>query len=183
MRLTTKGRYAVTAMLDLAIHSESGPITLSDISHRQGISLSYLEQLFARLRKKGLVSSARGPGGGYRLSRSAGEIAVADVIRAVDESVDATRCGGMSNCRDGETCLTHDLWSDLSQQIYAFLSNISLGQLVERRVVRQESGCHDERVVLNKRQSMRNQVSTAADCKTVTGTMPELVAAGQQSDS
>lgn len=133
MRLTTKGRYAVTAMLDLAIHYKDGPITLADISQRQGISLSYLEQLFARLRKEGLVSSTRGPGGGYRLSRGAGKIAVADVIQAVDEKIDATRCSGKGDCHNGNACLTHELWCDLSDQIYDFLSNISLGQLVDQR--------------------------------------------------
>ena len=132
MRLTTKGRYAVTAMLDLALHAGQGPITLSDISHRQGISLSYLEQLFSRLRKQGLVESTRGPGGGYRLGRPAREIAVANVITAVDESVDATRCGGLENCQGEQRCLTHELWCELSQQIYEFLSNINLAQLVER---------------------------------------------------
>jgi len=135
MRLTTKGRYAVTAMLDLALHYKEGPITLSDISHRQGISLSYLEQLFSKLRRNGLVDSARGPGGGYRLSRDASEICVADVITAVDEKVDARRCGGMGNCQDGVACLTHELWCDLSDQIYQFLRNIDLGQLVERKEV------------------------------------------------
>ncbi|MEJ2508944.1 MAG: Fe-S cluster assembly transcriptional regulator IscR [Gammaproteobacteria bacterium] len=133
MRLTTKGRYAVTAMLDLALHYTDGPITLADISQRQGISLSYLEQLFSKLRKRGLVDSARGPGGGYRLSRHANEIAVADVITAVDEKVDATRCAGKANCQDDQQCLTHELWSDLSQQIYDFLSGISLGNLVDRQ--------------------------------------------------
>jgi len=137
MRLTTKGRYAVTAMLDLALHYDQGPITLADISRRQGISLSYLEQLFAKLRKRGLVDSARGPGGGYRLSRPGEEIAVVDVITAVDEKVDATRCAGEANCQGNERCLTHDLWSDLSDQIYQFLGSISLGQLVERRGVRE----------------------------------------------
>lgn len=132
MRLTTKGRYAVTAMLDLALHYEDGPITLADISQRQGISLSYLEQLFSRLRKKGLVDSTRGPGGGYRLSRIADEIAVADVITAVDEKVETTRCGGLSNCQDDQQCLTHELWTELSQQIHDFLCGISLGQLVAR---------------------------------------------------
>jgi Rrf2 family iron-sulfur cluster assembly transcriptional regulator len=136
MRLTTKGRYAVTAMLDLAIHFKDGPITLADISQRQGISLSYLEQLFARLRKEGLVSSTRGPGGGYRLSRGAGKIAVADVIQAVDEKIDATRCSGKGDCHNGNSCLTHELWCDLSDQIYDFLSSISLGELVDRRGVR-----------------------------------------------
>jgi len=135
MRLTTKGRYAVTAMLDLAIHMGSGPITLSDISQRQGISLSYLEQLFAKLRRNDLVSSVRGPGGGYLLSRSSGEIFVAQIIDAVNEAVDATGCGGNSDCQQGETCLTHHLWCDLSDQIHGFLSNISLASLVERSEV------------------------------------------------
>jgi Rrf2 family iron-sulfur cluster assembly transcriptional regulator len=133
MRLTTKGRYAVTAMLDLAIHYKEGPITLADISKRQGISLSYLEQLFSRLRKNGLVDSARGPGGGYRLSRAASEINVADVITAVDEKIDAMRCEGKGNCQNDGPCLTHDLWCDLSAQIYSFLKSIDLGQLVERK--------------------------------------------------
>lgn len=137
MRLTTKGRYAVTAMLDLAIHYDQGPITLADISQRQGISLSYLEQLFSRLRKKDLVISARGPGGGYRLSREAAAIAVADVVKAIDEKVDATRCGGLANCQDDQPCLTHELWSELSRQIYDFLSGISLADLVERRAVQE----------------------------------------------
>lgn len=139
MRLTTKGRYAVTAMLDLALHYEDGPITLADISRRQGISLSYLEQLFSRLRKKELVISARGPGGGYRLSRDASEIAVADVVTAIDEKVDATRCGGLANCQDDEPCLTHELWTDLSERIYDFLSNITLADLVNRREVQEVS--------------------------------------------
>ena len=137
MRLTTKGRYAVTAMLDLALHYKDGPITLADISKRQGISLSYLEQLFSRLRKNGLVDSARGPGGGYRLSRPAAEINVADVITAVDEKVDAMRCEGKGNCQNDGPCLTHDLWCDLSVQIYSFLKGIDLGQLVDRKGVQE----------------------------------------------
>ncbi len=137
MRLTTKGRYAVTAMLDLAVHATENPVPLADISQRQGISLSYLEQLFARLRKEGLVDSARGPGGGYRLSRAASEITVVQVISAIDETVEATRCGGLANCQGGEPCLTHELWSDLSRQIYDFLSGINLAQLVERRGVKE----------------------------------------------
>lgn len=144
MRLTTKGRYAVTAMLDLAIHHERGPVALCDIAERQGISLSYLEQLFSQLRKHGLVSSTRGPGGGYRLGRAAEEIAVVDVIAAVDESVDATRCGGRENCQDEQRCLTHDLWHDLSQQIHRFLSGIDLAQLVERRRVREVARRQDQ---------------------------------------
>ncbi len=136
MRLTTKGRYAVTAMLDLALHGNQSPITLADISQRQGISLSYLEQLFSRLRKRGLVGSTRGPGGGYRLGKSPEEISVAAVIGAVDETVDATRCGGLANCQDDVTCLTHELWCELSNQIHDFLSGISLAQLVDRGAVR-----------------------------------------------
>ncbi|MEX2524588.1 MAG: Fe-S cluster assembly transcriptional regulator IscR [Gammaproteobacteria bacterium] len=143
MRLTTKGRYAVTAMLDLALHKDQGPINLADISSRQGISLSYLEQLFSRLRKQELVTSARGPGGGYSLGRTASEISVSDVIRAVDESVDATRCGGQKNCQGDDRCLTHDLWEELSQQITDFLQGISLEDLVRRRAIRQVSQRQD----------------------------------------
>jgi Rrf2 family iron-sulfur cluster assembly transcriptional regulator len=143
MRLTTKGRYAVTAMLDLALHRGRGPITLADISQRQGISLSYLEQLFSRLRKQGLVESTRGPGGGYRLGRDAEAIAVAHVIAAVDESVDATRCGGSENCQGEQRCLTHELWCELSDQIYNFLSGIKLADLVERRGIREVADRQD----------------------------------------
>ena len=135
MRLTTKGRYAVTAMLDLALNAQKGPVNLSDISERQSISVSYLEQLFAKLRKSALVSSVRGPGGGYQLARTTGDIYVAQIIDAVDESVDATRCGGQGDCQQGATCLTHELWTDLSQQIHHFLANISLQELVSRREV------------------------------------------------
>jgi len=133
MRLTTKGRFAVTAMIDLALRHHSGPVTLAAISQRQEISLSYLEQLFAKLRRNELVTSARGPGGGYRLARSGTDIFVAQIIDAVDEAVDVTNCQGKGNCHHGETCLTHDLWEDLSGQIHDFLSQISLGDLMERR--------------------------------------------------
>ncbi|MCP5154994.1 MAG: Fe-S cluster assembly transcriptional regulator IscR [Ectothiorhodospiraceae bacterium] len=143
MRLTTKGRYAVTAMLDLALHQDEGPVTLADIAKRQGISLSYLEQLFSQLRRRGLVQSTRGPGGGYQLGMPAREIAVADVVTAVDEHVDATRCGGAKNCQGEAPCLTHDLWHDLSRQIHAFLSGIDLAQLVERRSVREVAARQD----------------------------------------
>ncbi|CDG88836.1 MULTISPECIES: Fe-S cluster assembly transcriptional regulator IscR [Xenorhabdus] len=135
MRLTSKGRYAVTAMLDVALHSQEGPVPLADISERQGISLSYLEQLFSRLRKNGLVSSVRGPGGGYLLGRDAGNIFVAEVISAVDESVDATRCQGREGCQGGDRCLTHTLWRDLSDRITSFLSSISLEELVKNQEV------------------------------------------------
>jgi len=137
VRLTTKGRYAVTAMLDLALHHGEGPITLADIAQRQGISLSYLEQLFSRLRKRQLVSSVRGPGGGYTLGRGAAEISVAEVITAVDENVDTTRCGGAHNCQDNQKCLTHELWHDLSDRIHDYLSQISLDDLMRRRCVQE----------------------------------------------
>ncbi len=136
MRLTTKGRYAVTAMLDLALHAGEGAVSLADISERQGISISYLEQLFAKLRRRELVISIRGPGGGYRLAHDAAQISVSSVIDAVDESVDATRCGGQGDCQEGHTCLTHHLWCDLSDQIQDFLSGISLGELVARHEVK-----------------------------------------------
>lgn len=137
MRLTAKGRYAVTAMLDLAVHDHRGPISLADISDRQGISLSYLEQLFAKLRRRDLVESVRGPGGGYRLSRPADEIFVAQIVDSVDENVDATKCSGRADCQGGETCLTHELWSDLSDQIHQFLNGIDLASLIEKRTVQQ----------------------------------------------
>jgi Rrf2 family iron-sulfur cluster assembly transcriptional regulator len=119
-------------VLDLAIHQGNGPIALADIAQRQGISLSYLEQLFAKLRKRGLVISVRGPGGGYNLAREARAIYIAEVITAVDENVDTTRCGGAHNCKGEGPCLTHDLWMDLSDRIYGYLNNISLHDLVER---------------------------------------------------
>lgn len=145
MRLTTKGRYAVTAMLDLAINADINPVSLADISERQGISISYLEQLFAKLRKDDLVTSVRGPGGGYRLARPAADIFVASIIDAVDEQVDATRCSGEGTCQEGQMCLTHYLWRDLSGQIHAFLSGISLGDLIARQEIRSISDRQRER--------------------------------------
>ncbi|HEB29233.1 MAG TPA: Fe-S cluster assembly transcriptional regulator IscR [Porticoccus sp.] len=135
MRLTTRGRYAVTAMLDLALHGDKGPISLADISRRQEISLSYLEQLFAKLRQRELVSSVRGPGGGYRLARVSDEINVAEIIDAVNESIDATSCSGKGNCQSGDVCLTHHLWDDLSHQIHRFLSGITLDSLMHQHEV------------------------------------------------
>lgn len=137
MRLTTKGRYAVTAMLDLAFHSKQNPVTLTDIATRQTISLSYLEQLFARLRKAGMVTGVRGPGGGYQLSRNACDINVAEVIEAVDEQLDSTKCGGEGNCQNNKSCLTHDLWMGLSEQIRTYLQGISLGDLLERHQIQE----------------------------------------------
>ena len=132
MRLSTKGRYAVTAMLDLSIHYEEGPVTLAEISETQSISLSYLEQLFARLRKNGLVEGLRGPGGGYRLSRSPDEISVAMVINAIGEGIDATNCEGSEDCQDGERCLTHELWKKLGNEIFGFLDGITLASFLRR---------------------------------------------------
>ncbi len=137
MRLTTKGRYAVTAMLDLAIHSQTVPVTLTDIATRQTISLSYLEQLFARLRRSGMVTGIRGPGGGYKLSRDAKDINVADIIAAVDEQIDSTKCGGKGDCQNNQACLTHELWIGLSDQIRNYLEGISLGDLLQRSSVKE----------------------------------------------
>lgn len=130
MRLTTKGRFAVTAMLDLALQEVDKPVTLAGISERQGISLSYLEQLFSRLRRNGLVKSVRGPGGGYRLAKQQNELSVSDIISAVDELIDATQCGGQENCHDERRCMTHDLWASLNEKILEYLSGVSLADLV-----------------------------------------------------
>jgi Rrf2 family iron-sulfur cluster assembly transcriptional regulator len=132
MRLSTKGRYAVTAMMDIALHEKQGPVTLAEISQCQGISLSYLEQLFSKLRKHGLVTGVRGPGGGYRLAKTADKISIADIIQSVDEKLDMTKCGGKGDCSNGEKCLTHQLWFDLSCRLYEFLSGIKLDQYVNR---------------------------------------------------
>ncbi|MGB8437223.1 MAG: Fe-S cluster assembly transcriptional regulator IscR [Burkholderiales bacterium] len=137
MRLTTKGRFAVTAMVDVAMHATQSPVPLTDISARQGISLSYLEQLFSKLRRRELVKSARGPGGGYRLAKPMGEVTVADIIVAVDEPIDATQCAGKENCHDDQKCLTHDLWVRLNDQIFDFLRSVTLGELVEQHRAKQ----------------------------------------------
>lgn len=133
MRLTTKGRFAVTAMLDLAMRQGAGPVTLSGISDRQKISLSYLEQLFGKLRRFGLVESVRGPGGGYYLAKKMDDITMADIIRAVDETMDSTQCGGASNCHDEQECTTHELWTTLNVKILEYLSSIKLSQLVAKQ--------------------------------------------------
>ena len=138
MRLTTKGRYAVTAMLDLALRSHKGPVTAVDISKQQKIPLSYLEQLFSKLRHYGLVESVHGPGGGYCLARVPDEISVADIIQAVDEPIDATQCHGKLNCHDGERCMTHDLWAELNLEINHYLASVSLSRLAASQ--RQRSG-------------------------------------------
>ena len=134
MRLTTKGRFAVTAMIDLGMRHQRGPITLAGISERQRISLSYLEQLFGRLRRQGIVDSVRGPGGGYTLAKSLDEISVAAIIRAVDEPIDATQCGGLGTCRDDRECMTHDLWMTLNTHIYDYLESVMLSELVSKQL-------------------------------------------------
>ena len=143
MKLTTKGRYAVTAMLDLALHNDRGPINLSDISLRQDISLAYLEQIFSKLRRKGIVESARGPGGGYRLASPADEISIAKILFSVDEPADITRCGGQQNCQGDARCLTHDLWMGLNQHIGSYLNNITLGDLIQKRTIKEVADRQD----------------------------------------
>ena len=133
MRLTTKGRFAVTAMIVVAMHATDAPVTLAGVSERQKISLSYLEQLFGKLRRHGLVASVRGPGGGYRLARPAGAVSVADVILAVDEPIDATQCGGKENCLDDRRCMTHELWAGLNTHIFAYLRSVTLEELVRQQ--------------------------------------------------
>ena len=133
MRLTTKGRFAVTAMMDLALRGDDGPVALAGVSERQKISLSYLEQLFGKLRRFKLVDSVRGPGGGYCIARPLAMVTVADIIRAVDEPLDATQCGGRENCQDEHRCMTHDLWSTLNSKMYDYLASVSLADLVARQ--------------------------------------------------
>ena len=141
MRLTTKGRFAVTAMLDIALQEGSQPVALNEISERQNISLSYLEQLFGKLRRRALVTSVRGPGGGYRISRSTESITVGEIIRAVDETVDATQCGGLKNCKDDKECITHELWTGLNEHIFDYMDTVKLSDLVEKRVFKM-NGVH-----------------------------------------
>lgn len=153
MRLTTKGRFAVTAMIDLGLRQSNGPVTLAAISQRQQISLSYLEQLFGKLRRRGIVDSVRGPGGGYCLARDMAALTVADIILAVDEPIDATQCAGKENCKDEEKCLTHDLWANLNERIFDYLGSVTLRQLVENQRAK-EAGIapvHDMRMVARKR--------------------------------
>jgi Rrf2 family transcriptional regulator, iron-sulfur cluster assembly transcription factor len=139
MRLTTKGRFAVTAMIDLALRQHDGPVTLAGISDRQKISLSYLEQLFGKLRRHELVSSVRGPGGGYTLAKPMESVTVADIIKAVDEPLDATQCAGRENCRDEHRCMTHELWTSLNKRMIEYLESIRLGDLVERQRQKQQA--------------------------------------------
>lgn len=161
MRLTTKGRFAVTAMLDVAMRGAGGPVTLAGISDRQKISLSYLEQLFGKLRRHGLVDSVRGPGGGYTLARKPGVITVADIIRAVDEPLDATQCGGKENCLDEHRCMTHELWATLNRKMYEYLHSVTLAELqvnAESKLLAEAGGI---RVVADRRGSRRTLAASA----------------------
>lgn len=156
MRLTTKGRFAVTAMVDLGMRHGTGPVTLAEISGRQKISLSYLEQLFGKLRRRQIVDSVRGPGGGYCLARDMGALTVADIILAVDEPIDATQCAGKENCKDEGKCLTHDLWANLNARIFDYLESVTLRQLVENQRAT-EAGIapvHDMRLIARKLDSV-----------------------------
>lgn len=152
MRLTTKGRFAVTAMIDLALHHGHGPVTLAGISERQKISLSYLEQLFGKLRRRSLVESVRGPGGGYLIARALGEISVSQIIQAVDEPIDATQCGGLENCQDDQRCMTHELWTNLNRRIQDYLAGVTLESLVEQQTSKRGAAnvVHDHRLVRGK---------------------------------
>lgn len=161
MRLTTKGRFAVTAMLDLAMREANGPVTLAGISERQSISLSYLEQLFGKLRRSELVDSVRGPGGGYTLARIPADISVADIIAAVDEPVDATQCGGRENCHDNHRCMTHDLWTNLNATIFDYLAKVTLGSLVEKQRAK-EAAAKENNVMQDKRESSPRAAAAAS---------------------
>jgi Rrf2 family iron-sulfur cluster assembly transcriptional regulator len=164
MRLTTKGRFAVTAMIDLALREHNGPVTLAGISQRQKISLSYLEQLFGKLRRHELVESTRGPGGGYTLGRVAKDVTVADIIFAVDEPLDATQCGGKENCQDDQRCMTHDLWANLNAKMVEYLDSVSLADLVEQQKVRADKTAtpavlHDNRPRTRSETGVKNETA------------------------
>ena len=159
MRLTTKGRFAVTAMLDLGLRQGEGPVTLAGISERQKISLSYLEQLFGKLRRHALVESVRGPGGGYYLAKGLDDIAVSDIIKAVDESIDATQCGGLGNCHDERECMTHDLWTNLNARIFDYLASVKLSHLVAQQRGVPVGQLHDAGVVQKRRGEAKADVA------------------------
>jgi len=171
MRLTTKGRFAVTAMIDLALRQSSGPVTLATISQRQQISLSYLEQLFGKLRRSDLVESTRGPGGGYSLGKSAGDITVADIIASVDEPLDATHCGGRANCMGNEEgqCMTHELWTALNQRMVEFLDSVTLQSLVDQ----QHAKGHE--VLIRRGKTRRHAIGNLPAVKPIRITAPNSV--------
>jgi Rrf2 family iron-sulfur cluster assembly transcriptional regulator len=165
MRLTTKGRYAVTAMLDIALHRDDGPVSVMDIAERQDISSAYLEQLFSKLKRVGLVVSVRGPGGGYRLQRDPGSVSVSEIISAVGDGVDATRCHGSADCQDGLRCLTHDLWAELSHEIDGYLHRVTLGELVARRGVQHISRRQNEKVDRQDRKPQNQKLQNLIDAR------------------
>jgi Rrf2 family iron-sulfur cluster assembly transcriptional regulator len=167
MRLTTKGRFAVTAMIDLALREQAGPVTLAAISQRQHISLSYLEQLFGKLRRQELVESTRGPGGGYTLGKKAADISVADIIVAVDEPLDATHCGGKENCQGDGPCMTHDLWAALNAKMIEFLQSVSLKKLVDDQVAKG--------VVVEHKPMIKRAISSTPVVKPIRVTGPNSV--------
>ena len=160
MRLTTKGRFAVTAMIDLAMRQHEGPVTLAGISERQRISLSYLEQLFGKLRRHTLVASVRGPGGGYCLTRPLADVSVADIVHAVDEPLDATQCGGKKNCLDDRTCMTHRLWTNLNVKMNEYLRSVSLADLVAEQHQHPENTAHCTSVLRDERTSRAGSAAT-----------------------
>ena len=162
MRLTTKGRFAVTAMLDLAMNGGKGPVTLAGISQRQSISLSYLEQLFGKLRRHTLVESVRGPGGGYTLARDLDKLSVADIVTAVDEPLDATQCGGRENCQDDRRCMTHDLWAKLNDKMYEYLDSVKLSDLVAQQNARGVAGNEREVKVLQDKRCKEATTAVSA---------------------
>lgn len=159
MRLTTKGRFAVTAMVDLSMRQTRGPVTLAAISERQHISLSYLEQLFGKLRRARLVNSVRGPGGGYNLAKPTGNITVADIISAVDEPIDATQCAGKENCNDDRRCITHDLWATLNEKMNDYLSSVSLADVVSHQQGKQVQVIKDFRNTENPADKTQEKVA------------------------
>ena len=159
MRLTTKGRFAVTAMVDLSMRQTRGPVTLAAISERQHISLSYLEQLFGKLRRAKIVNSVRGPGGGYNLARPANAITVAEIIGAVDEAIDATQCGGKENCNDDKRCVTHDLWATLNEKMNDYLSSVSLADVIAHQQGKQVQVIKHFRAVENQPEAPQEKVA------------------------
>ncbi len=168
MRLTTKGRFAVTAMLDLALREHAGPVTLAGISEREHISLSYLEQLFGKLRRKGLVESTRGPGGGYTLGKPAAEITITDIITSVDEPMDATKCGGAQNCHgDGKPCMTHDLWTTLNDRIREYLDSVTLQSMMDEQMAKG--------IEIESRPMLRKAISSSPVIKPVKTNAPNSI--------
>ena len=168
MRLTTNGRFAVTAMLDLALREHAGPVTLAGISEREHISLSYLEQLFGKLRRKGLVESTRGPGGGYTLGKPAAEITITDIITSVDEPMDATKCGGAQNCHgDGKPCMTHDLWTTLNDRIREYLDSVTLHSMMDEQMAKG--------IEIESRPMLRKAISSSPVIKPVKTNAPNSI--------